>query len=159
MIDPAILKPGDSILYKPSSLAGVIIAFKTWTWLSHVEGYVGDGMSIGARIEGVNIYPLRNDKSLRFVMRPNQPFDLVKAMAWFNAEAKGDHYAVDGLFSFLIPKGSAGPKNPHEEFCSQLMDMWYDAGLFHAFNPKFPARRISPAQFIQTPALDQIYPT
>lgn len=157
-INPAILQPGDSILYRPSNLIGVIIAIKTWGWISHIEGYTGNGQSVGARASGVNLWPLRNDKYVRYVLRPKVPFDLAKAMDWFNREAKGDKYSVGGLFGFYDPDLRPGPRNPKAEFCSQLVDMWYDAGGFLPFNPRYPANKISPVQFLQSPVFTQVFP-
>ena len=34
---PDDLRPGDILFYSPSDLVGVLIAIKTWTWLSHVN--------------------------------------------------------------------------------------------------------------------------
>lgn len=157
--DPTILQPGDSILYRPSNLVGVIIAVKTWSWTSHIEGYVGNGRAIGARIEGVDEYPVRNDKYASRILRPVAPFDLAAAMEWFNSEAKGDKYSVTGLFSFFAPKfGSAGDHfNYRAEFCSQLVDMWYIHGGFHPFSESWPAKKTAPAQFLQTPLMRTVW--
>lgn len=121
MIPPNILQPGDAIMYRPSNWIGVIIAVKTWSWTSHIEVYVGDNRSIGAREEGVDVWPLRNDKYVKTVLRPVLPFDYLNALVWFNEEAKGDKYDIEGLFGFFIP--DKNPKddttvNYKKEFCS-----------------------------------------
>ena len=155
MLDPKLLNPGDVILYSPSELIGVLIAIKTWCWVSHVETYIGNGQSIGARIQGVNVYPLRNDKYAKYILRPNRTFDLGKALTWFDKNAKGDGYDVLGLFGFY------GLKVPtrHHEFCSMIATMLYSAGDFYPFNRNWPASKIAPAQFLQTNDLDTVWPT
>ena len=161
LIDPSILKPGDCILYRPSNVVGVIIALKTWSWTSHIEGYVGNGMSIGAREEGVDMYPLRNDKYVNGVLRPRAPFDLAEAMKWFHAEAKGDKYNVGGLFGFFDADKPGTPNqdgNYKSEFCSQLVDLWYMHGGFYPFSKNWPAVKVAPAQFWQSPLFDQVFP-
>lgn len=152
--DPDLLQPGDTILYSPSDLIGVIIAVKTWAWISHAELYIGNGQSIGARIEGVNIYPLRNDKHSAYILRPTESFELAKALFWFGTHAQGDGYDVAGLFEFF---GLSIPNSRHE-FCSMLVAMVYNAGGFFPFNKDYPPRRISPAQFLQTPLMTTIWP-
>lgn len=159
-IDPAILKPGDSILYRPSSLIGVIIAIKTFSWTSHIEGYVGGGMAVGARQGGVELWPLRNDKYVCGVLRPNVPFDLAAAMDWFNREAKGDKYWVSGLFGFYAPKDVKDQDetmNYKAEFCSMLVDLWYQHGGAMMFAPGWPSTKIAPTQFWQTPHMEWVW--
>ena len=155
MLDTSLLLPGDVILYRPSSIIGWIIAIKTWSFVSHVECYIGNNKSIGARPEGVNIYPLRNDKYVSYILRPTEPFDIVKAMEWFNKEAKGDKYDIGGLFGFFLTHNTK--LHFDKEFCSMLAAMWYDAGDCFLFNSTYPENKIAPAQFLQTPHLSIIW--
>lgn len=154
MVDRTLLKPGDIILYSPSSLIGLWIAIKTWSWVSHVETYIGHNQCIAARFQGVNYWPLRNDKYVSYVLRPNKPFNVDKAKEWFNKNAKGDGYDLLGLFGFY------GIKVPHwkHEFCSMISTMLYASGDFYPFNKNWPASKIAPAQFLQTNDLDEVWP-
>lgn len=158
-INPQILQAGDSILYRPSDLIGVIIAVKTWSWTSHIEVYIGSGCSVAAREEGVNIYPLRNDKYVSGVLRPTLPVDMGAAMDWFNREAKGDKYSVSGLFGFFAPKETGDDAmNYKAEFCSMFAHLFYEHGGFFPFAQKWPAIKTAPAQFWQSPLFNQIFP-
>lgn len=161
MFPPNIIQPGDAIMYRPSSLVGVIIAIKTWSWTSHIEVYVGDNRSIGAREEGVDVWPVRNDKYAKTILRPkSEILNIAAGMEWFNEEAKGDKYDVEGLFGFFIP--DKRPKddstvNYKKEFCSQLATMFYKRCGFNPFAPTYPARLISPAQYYQSPLMDVVW--
>ena len=163
-VDPAILKPGRCILYRPSPppwdwVLGAIISLKTWSWTSHIEVIASATTSVAARAEGVNEYPIRNDAYVCGVLEPTQPFDLVKAMAWFNAEARGDSYDVKGLFGFYLPQDDMTEHAHYKsEFCSMLADLFYRAGGFSPFAPRWPSQKIAPAQFWQSPLFNQIYP-
>lgn len=95
----SFLKPGDVLLYKPTSIYGWIIRVKTWHSVSHVEIYLGNGKSSASRDGiGVNIYPLRLD-GLTCVMRPKQAFDTQKATAFTKSHA-GTPYGWLDLLNF-----------------------------------------------------------
>jgi hypothetical protein len=80
--NPAILQPGDAILYFGHDLGSWLIALKTWTKVAHVEIYRGNQISYSSRLEsGVNAYPLRLD-GIDAVMRPKRPLDLLAADKW-----------------------------------------------------------------------------
>ena len=88
--NPALLKEGDCLLYKPSGIFGWIISIKTWHAIGHCEGFLGTDL-IGRRWSvasrdglGVNTYELRT-KDLALVLRPIQPFDQTAALAWFRS--------------------------------------------------------------------------
>jgi len=161
MFDSTILKPGDHILYSPSNWVGYIIALKTWTWkgAAHIEVYIGNNQSVGARLEGVKVWPLRNDKYAAYILRPKCALDMDKAMAWFMKEANGDHYSIDGLFKFFLPNETPidSTKNYKSEFCSMLADMFDQKGGFYPLSPQWPATKTAPAQFRQSPAFDIIW--
>jgi hypothetical protein len=133
--------------YRPSSLFGKVIASKTWMNISHVETYVGDGMSVAARWDGVNMYPVREDETLCVLLEPDAPFNLQKAMVWFYSHAQGMRYDLWGMRIFfrLLQK-----TNPHRMWCSEFCAEFYRAGGYDPFNPHVPSDRISPAQFLQT---------
>jgi hypothetical protein len=155
MFEQSLLRPGDSILYKPSSLIGWFIAIKTWSMVSHIECYIGNGQCISARPESVNIYPLRNDKYATYILRPTEPFNFDKAMEWFNEEAKGDSYDIGGLFGFFVAHNTKAHFD--KEFCSMLANLWYNAGDCYLFNKVYPTNKIAPAQFLQTPHMESVW--
>jgi hypothetical protein len=151
------LEPGDTFLYRPTELIGAIIALKTWTWLSHCEVYIGDGMSLAARIQGVNLYPTRIDRSLRFIRRPwlvrGRGFD---ANAAYNAASHlfSRRYDISSFEAFFNPWS----KNRHSNrVCSTLTAAYLRGGGCLPFNPDLDQDDISPAQLWQTPALITIW--
>jgi len=159
VVDQSLLTPGRCVLYRPSNLIGVIISIKTWSWTSHIEVVVSRTTSVAARMEGVNEYPIRNDKYVCGVLEPTMPFDLTSAMEWFDAQAKGDKYDLGGLFDFYLPKDQGNnTTNYKSEFCSMLADLFYNAGNFYPFAAAWPAKKVAPAQFWQSPLFKQIYP-
>ena len=151
---PDDLRGGDILLYKPSDLVGVLIAIKTWTWLSHVECYLGGGRSLAARIQGVNVYTERVDKYLVAVRRPKvQPFDLGKAWAAV-APMIGQPYQVAGFWEFFDPFMH---RYHASRICSSVATQWLRGGGCEPFNPEFDDADASPAQLWQTPELDTIW--
>lgn len=116
-----VIAPGDCLLYRPTDLIGKLICLKTWSPYSHCETYVGGGKSIGARKEGVNLYPVRWDK-LAMILRPDPGrLNLKAGMAWFDANAKGQAYDFLGLFRFF----TWGKQSTDRQFCSELLTRFY----------------------------------
>lgn len=129
-MSPTQLRPGDCLIYRPSSLMGRLIAIKTWSPWSHVEMAVGPGKAIGARSEGVGYYPTRMDKYLGMVMRPPDTFRITKALWWFDHYANGQAYDVLGLFRFF----TFGKQSSDKQFCSELLTRVYrNAGVPELF--------------------------
>lgn len=149
-----LLRPGMMLGYRSSSLFGKVIATKTWMDISHVEVYLGDGVSAGARWEGVDAYPVREDKYLCVVLAPAEPFDLERAKVWFYSSAQGLKYDLWGMRIFyrLIDKA-----NPNRMWCSEFVAEFYRAGGFDPFNPNLSSERIAPAQFLQTGKMTTIW--
>jgi hypothetical protein len=155
--DPAILKVGDVLFYTPSDLVGYIIGIKTWTWLSHVEVYIGGGKAIGARLKGVNIYDLRVDKHLVYVRRPvmngHGEFDPMKALGAV-ASTLGTPYDIGSFEAFFNPWS----RNRHSaRICSTNVAAYLKGGGCEVFNPDLDPDDISPAQLWQTPHLKTIW--
>ena len=130
MMIPKLL-PGDCLVYRPSSLLGRIIAIKSWLPYSHVEIVIGHELNIGARPEGVNIYPLRL-ADLACVMRPDPSMlNMEDGLKWFTTHAKGQRYDVFGLLRFF----TIGKQSTDKMFCSEMATRFYrNAGfprLFH----------------------------
>ena len=149
-----LLRPGMLLGYRSSSLFGKIIAAKTWMDISHVEVYLGDGVSAGARWEGVNTYPVREDKYLCVVLEPMEPFDFERAKVWFYSEAQGLNYDLWGMRIFYRLIGST---NPNRMWCSEFVAEFYRHGGFDPFNPNLSSDRISPAQFLQTGKMNTVW--
>lgn len=151
--DTSILQPGDFLLYRPSSLTGVIIAVKTWTWIAHIEIYKGGGISLASRDGiGVNAYPLRLDQ-LGIVRRPNKPFSFAKGLRYFET-VKGQKYDWLGLmcFTLAVHQGS-----PDRQFCSEFAHNFAIAEDLELFSTDLVPDHTSPAQFDQTPVLDTVW--
>jgi len=143
------LFPGDCLLYRPSGVFGRIIAVKTWTKISHIEVYAGDGMSVASRDgKGVNAYAVR-EAGLGYVLRPTrQPVDITAGMAWFNKYARGQAYDWRGLliFTLAVKQGALD-----RMFCSEFGVRFYRACGMHCFAPHWDADRTPPSMFYASP--------
>jgi uncharacterized protein YycO len=148
--DPSILRPGDSLLYRPSTLFGLIIKYKTWARFSHVEVYIGGDQSVGAREKGVRVWPLRLDH-LGCVLRPYCPPNMESGLEWFYSKANGQGYDYLGLLCFTL---AAKQGSPNKQFCSELGTRFYRAGQLNIFAPHWDADRIAPGNFLMTPAFE-----
>jgi hypothetical protein len=152
--NPFTLNPGDCLLYSPSDFFGLVIAIKTYNWISHVEVYAGDKTSVASRDGmGVNKYAYRS-LQLAMVLRPNGPFNFGKAMGWFNSIAKGQKYDWKGLLCFTLAV-KQGSKD--RMFCSEFATNFYRAGGFEPFQPDYLADLVAPAQFRETAAFIKIW--
>lgn len=149
------LEPGDVMLYSPSDVVGLLIALKTWTWLSHVEVYIGQGKAISARPQGVNVFGERIDKHLVCVRRPliMEPFN--KENAWKAVSPMlGMSYEWTAFESFFNP----WCKHRHaSRICSSVVTVYLRGGGCEPFNPDMSADDVSPAQLWQTSGLITIW--
>lgn len=150
MLVPEELQPGDILLYSPTDWIGWIIAVKTWTALSHVECYLGNGKVFAARPEGVRIFKERIDTSLRYVRRPvlgpGQQFDLAGAMASVS-DMMGKDYQESGLFRFYKPWHT---RHQATRICSSAATVWLRGGGCEPFNPTVTADDVAPSMLLQT---------
>lgn len=147
------LQPGDCLLYSPKGLFGWIIAIKTWHAVGHCEVYIGNGRSIASRDGiGVGEYPLRSTE-LRYVMRPNVPFDLAAALAVFNATWRGQGYDYLGLLRFAWRSPVRDRRFDNRQFCSELETRFYRAGNLDPF-PWEDADAVVPFQFKHASTFD-----
>jgi hypothetical protein len=152
--NPAMLQPGDAILYFRHDFFDWIIALKTWTKVAHVEIYRGEQTSYASRNGiGVNAYPLRLD-GVAAVMRPKQPLDLTAAGHWFEAHARGQPYDWMALLCFTLAR-RRGEKS--KMFCSEFATRFYRAAGLAPFNPRWPADRVPPSFFLVSPAFEVIW--
>lgn len=155
--DKSILEVGDALLYygqspvvSPQRRADFVdwsIAVKTGYWLSHIEIYDGEGMSVASRNGiGVNRYPLRLD-GLVLVRRPVGIIDRETAEKWFQREARGQKYDFKGLLCFWL----AVRQGSHAKmFCSEFALRWYRKAQIQPLNPDVDADRTAPCEFYKT---------
>ncbi len=145
-------QPGDLLCYPPTSLFGRLIVLKTWSVppISHVEVYLGDGVSFAARNEGVNYYPLREDYSL--ILRPTRPLDGAAVKAWCDS-VQGQGYDFIGVVLNFYAVTAASKK---KMWCSELATRLYRAGGLEPFHPGFDADRVAPASFLASPVFERI---
>lgn len=159
-IEPNELQPGDCILYRPQPLSrgfigwlfGRLIAIKTWNNISHVEIYVGDGMSVAARDGvGVNRFVTRWHGMAR-VLRPACSVFMPDAMTWFGG-VRGQKYDWKGLlcFTLAVKQGSRD-----RMFCSEFATRFYRAGHIQVFG-QYDADHVAPAQFLMSDDFDEIF--
>lgn len=154
MIAAADLRPGDCLLYAPSSFWSYVIALKTWNRVSHCEGFLGAGKSVASRDGlGVNVYDTRL-VGLAVVLRPTQPFDLGKAQAWFQT-VKGQQYDWKGLLRFVTWGQLGGIDTRDKMFCSEFLTRFYRAGGFDPFHGN-DADAVAPATFLYSPFFDEV---
>lgn len=148
--DAAMLKPGDCLLYRPSGIFGWVIRLKTWHRISHVEVYVGNGLSSASRDGiGVNLYPLRTDH-LAYVLRPNFSFDPVKARAFTRLWAGTPYGWLDLLdFTGLIKIDKRGI------VCSPWATKVYR--LFHRIFGSETENVIAPFEFLTSDTFTQVW--
>jgi hypothetical protein len=145
------LVPGDCLCYSGRGPLSWAIKVKTWSQVSHVEGYAGDGHVVAARATGVRTYHL-TDKDLVAVLRPSATMDVPAAMRWFHDHANGQRYDTLGLFRFY----TLGRQSMDKQFCSELLTRWYRAGGFHPFAQRYDADLVSPGMFACSPLFEEV---
>lgn len=157
MLVPEELQAGDILLYAPTDWIGWIIACKTWTMLSHVEVYCGNGRVVAARPSGVDIYRERIDPSLRYVRRPvlgpGVRFDIKGAMAAVKPML-GKPYEYAGLFKFYAPWHD---RHKATRICSSVATVWLRGGGCEPFNPTVTADDVAPSMLLQTNDLSTVW--
>lgn len=155
------IQPGDTLIYWNPSLLGYAIAFKTWHKVSHVALYIGkdengEGRCVEARLNGVNYYPTSYEGVIA-VMRPTVPFNLGKALEWFEKGdlsapegerviPRGQHYDWQGILGFL----TQGSGKYLAQFCSELWTRLMRWGGIDPF-PREDADKVVPFQTLYLP--------
>lgn len=148
------LFPGDHLLYNTrGDLADWIVRVKTWSKVAHIEVYAGDGMSMAARRNGVNLYPFRPE-GLRFVLRPRFAWYEVRAKDWFKTSAQGQKYDWLGLLCFTL---AVAQGSPGRMFCSEFARNLCRAACCPAFADDWPGDLTSPGMFLSSPAFTKVY--
>lgn len=155
------LQPGDHLLYKPNRVWswGMLIAIKTWQPVCHIEVFIGQpdalsllGYSVASRDGiGINRYPLR-ENGLHYILRPNRPFDLGRALKWFET-VRGQKYDWLGLARFVIP-GKIRAGNNAMMFCSEFSARLDREGNFLPFGLFVDADAVAPASYLYSPLFD-----
>lgn len=152
--------PGDCLLYRPQPfsrgfmgwLMGRLIAIKTWNNISHVEVYVGQGMSVASRDGlGVNRYVTRW-QGMASVLRPVCQFSIIDAERWFKT-VRGQKYDWKGLLCFTLAV-KQGSKD--RMFCSEFATRLYREAHIQVFG-NYDADKIAPAQFLMCDEFDEIW--
>lgn len=143
----AQLGAGDVLLYRGTGVYGWFIRRHTGHPIGHVEVFVGAGQSFASRNGiGVNFYPLRTN-DLRYVCRPNRPFDLDAGIAWGNTQM-GTPYGWLDLLQFadydVDGKGYV---------CSPAAAMFQEEMKLNPFNGE-PPMKIAPFQFLTSNVYD-----
>lgn len=150
--DPAILRAGDCLLYRPSGLFGWLIAWRTWSDWSHVEVYAGNGESLASRDGiGVGRYPLRL-VGLGAVRRPIGPFDWEAGLAWHRT-VEGQNYDYLAILRFLLPHVIKRDLDVTRQICAAHTTRLYRAMKVRVFEDDVDADLVSPMELRRTPGL------
>lgn len=135
------LQPGDILLYGGTDLVSRAIQFRTWSDVSHIEIFIGDGQSVASRNGiGVGRYPLRTE-GLRRVYRVKACFDFEKAMRWFWTVDKTPYGWADLLRFYLIDVPTRGL------ICSEFADLFFRNGDLPLFNTNYPEGAVCPGDY------------
>jgi hypothetical protein len=153
-LPPIPLLPGDTLVYGPKDLFGLITCVKTWSGACHVEIYAGNDLSFASRNGiGVNRYPLRLEQLIA-VRRPRNPIHFEMGEAWFKTHAQGQKYDWLGLLCFTLAV-KQGARN--KMFCSEFWKRFYPHCGLDVMAPDWHADKTAPAQCLQTPALETVW--
>lgn len=137
------------MLYSPKGVFGWFIRIKTWHPVAHVEIYMGGCQSAASRDgQGVGRYPWR-DTELLHVLRPNVPFDLVKANAYVDL-MNGTPYGWWDLLNF-----SGWHVDTKGIVCSPFATLLLRAANIPVFNDEDP-NVIAPFQFLTSEYLTKV---
>jgi hypothetical protein len=143
-VTAAELLPGDILLYRPNGIFGRLIALKTWHPISHVEVYLGGGVSAASRDgQGTGIYPLRLAQ-LALVCRPIVPCDVGAGLRWFATQPHQPYGWLDLAAFFGATVDGRGV------VCSPFATEFVRACGLDPFNGE-PSIRIAPFQFALSP--------
>lgn len=135
------LQPGDILLYGGGFFPGAFIRFRTWSDVSHVEIYAGNGRSMASRSEGPREYPLRV-LGLRRVIRPVADFDFKAGRDWFeNVACRLPYGYADLLRFYLINVPTKGL------ICSEFGDLFFQKCRLPLFNLNYPEGAVCPRDF------------
>lgn len=148
------LEAGDHLLYgADGSLVSWLIRHKTWSDVSHIEIYAGNGQSLASRNGvGVNMYPLRIN-SLRYVLRPLRPMNMLKGLEWFYNTARYQKYDFKGLMCFYL----AVKHGSHDRmFCSEFATRFDRQSDYQPFHSAWDADKVAPGNYLMSPMFNWI---
>lgn len=146
------LRAGDLLLYHRSGFVSWLIRTKTWSKISHVETYLGDGKSHAARQGvGVGTFPVNFDGMVK-VRRPLQRFDLAAATPYIK-QVEGQNYDWIGLLRFF----TIGGPNMKKQFCSEDATRLARAGKIQPFAGDKDADTVAPSDLDSTPAYKTLF--
>lgn len=146
------LRPGDLLLYRRSGFWSWAIRVKTWSDISHVETYLGDGKTHAARDGiGVGVFPISFDGLVK-VRRPLQPFSLEAAKPYI-VKTEGQKYDWFGLLRFF----TVGKQSQTKQFCSEDATRLARAGGVTPFAEDLDADLVSPGELDATPAYKTVF--
>jgi hypothetical protein len=165
------VKPGDVVLFLPTSPIGWAIAIKTWNReASHAEivsavtpDYVETWTARGGNsaeedgATGANFYrdlqEPRRATRVTWILRPDRmpctpPFNAEAAHRWAERYAVGQKYDYFGLlvFTLALRQGSLD-----RMFCSEATVNYSREGGVDPFNPNWPPDMTAPATFLVSP--------
>lgn len=136
------LKFGDALLYSSNGIIGHAIKWKTWSDVSHIEMYFGQGKTGASRDgQGVQTYDFTTE-NLAYVMRPVNPLN-AKGVLDFHTQCIGQRYDLWGLFRFF----TFGKQSLDKQFCSEYFTRACRAGGVHPFDRHVDADLISPGMY------------
>ena len=146
------IRPGDLLLYHRKGFAAWLIRTKTWSKISHVETYLGDGKVHAAREHvGVGTFPINFDGLVK-VRRPLQRFNLATAAPYIKL-VEGQGYDWFGLLRFFTIKQGDQTK----QFCSEDATRLARAGGVVPFADDKDADAVSPGELDATPAYKTVF--
>lgn len=146
------LQPGDALLYQGQGWFSKVIRVKTWSDVSHVEVYMGEGIAYASRDGvGVRSYPVRGT-DLFAVLRPEWEFDATQATAWHNTVA-GQAYDWWGLLRFF----TIGQQSMDKQFCFEYATRLYRAAGGDPFAHDYDADLVSGNMFLASPHFRRVW--
>lgn len=151
------LQPGDVLLYRRQSLWSWLIRLKTFSPVSHVELYAGEGQAFASRDgEGVGTYPVRED-GVWAILRPSVPLTPFEwdALARVHAHYVGAKYDWWGLLGFF--QSSHGRDDAAKAFCSEHIARVFKLAGRPLFGFAWPSDKVSPGMFLACPLLDTLW--
>lgn len=150
------LQPGDVLLYQGTGFFSWAIRVKTFSPISHVELWRGEGAYASRDGEGVGTYPLRVT-DLHTILRPLVPLSPTEWQAIDGAHHgyTGSTYDWWGLFGFFRP--SLGVGNDARAFCSEHVARLFKLAGRPLFGLNYPSDKVTPGMFLATPLLDVVW--
>lgn len=155
LYQPVPLRPGDVLLYSGQGVFSSLIRVKTWSRVSHCEGFYHQSLTVASRDgQGVGVYPYTH-RNLVAVLRPVVRPDIQAAMDWFDT-VHGQPYDWFGLLSFTLARFQG--KDNGKMFCSEFLTRWLRRAGVECF-PNRDADAVPPDAFLWTPRLELLWTT